>query len=195
MALNTTYFEPKKLYEPLPIPTDPGYVPPSPPTPPSPDPGSVPSISPPALSGSITVQFYINSSDDDNLDKDITALGSAKTIAVKDKLNILDFEIPFNDTTISTANYAKVGSRYYYCTPILEKGQLTSIHFKVDALMSFKDQILDLSAIIDRTGSNYNTYLSDPEVKITSYTNIHRLEATSGFSQSLKYYLLTVGGA
>lgn len=195
MALNTTYFEPKKIYEPLPVPTDPGYVPPSPPTPPSPDPGSVPSITPPSFSGSISVQFYINSSDDDTLDKNITASGDSKTVVIKDKVNIDEFEIPFNDTSISGVNYAQVGNKYYFCTPILDKGNLTGIHFKVDALMTHKDAIKSLSAIVDRTGSNFNTYLSDPEMKITSYNNIHRLEASSGFSQTLKYYLLTIGGA
>ena len=195
MALNTTYFEPKKVYEPLPVPTDPGYVPPTPPTPPSPDPGSIPSITPPTFSGTVSIQFYVNNSDDDTLNKNITASGSAKTVTVKDTTDILDFTIPFNDSSLVNVNYASMMGRYYFCTPVLEAGQLTGIHFTVDALMSWKDQILGLSAIIDRTGSNFNTYLPDNEVKITAYNNIHRLEATSGFSQELKYYLLTVGGA
>lgn len=193
MSLNTTYFEPKKLYEQPPIPDTPSYVPPVVPEPPSPDPGSVPVINPPTFSGTVTVQFYINNSDDDTLDKNITASGTAKTVTIKDDTDILDFTIPFNDTSIIGVNYAQMLGRYYFCEPILNKGQLTSLHFKVDALMSWKDHIKNLSAIIDRTGSNYNTYLPDSEVKITSYNNIHRLESTSGFSQALNYYLLTVG--
>lgn len=195
MALNNTYFETKKVYEPLPIPSEPGYVPPVVPTPDTPDPGSVPSITPPSFSGSVSIQFYINSSDDEVLNKNITASGTARTVTIKEDTDILDFTIPFNDTTLTGVNYASMLGRYYYCKPILSAGQLTGIHFTVDALMSWKDQISALSAIVDRTGSNYNTYLPDGEVKITAYNNIHRLEATSGFSQVLKYYLLTVGGA
>ena len=193
MALNNTYFEPKKLYEQPPIPDTPGYVPPSPPTPVTPDPGSVPTITPPSFSGTVSVQFYISASDDDVLDKNITASGSAKTITIKDDTDILDFTIPFNDTSIIGINYASMLNRYYFCEPIMKAGELTALHFKVDALMSWKDEIKNLSAIIDRTGSNYNTYLPDGEVKITSYNNIHRLESTAGFSQALNYYLLTVG--
>ena len=128
------------------------------------------------------------------LDKNITASGSAVSVTIKDKTDILDFEIPFNRTDINGINYASMLGRYYFCKPVLNHGQLTGLHFTVDALMTYKDQIRSLSAIVDRTGSQFNTYLSDPEMKITSYNNIHRLEATSGFSQNLKYYLLTVGG-
>ena len=193
MSLRNTYFESNKIYEPLPIPETPGYVPPSPPTPPSPDPGSAPVIPRPTFSGSVSIQFYINSSDDDTLNKNITASGSAKSVTIKDETDILDFIIPFNDTSLTDVNYASMLGRYYFCTPVLNGGQLTGIHFRVDPLMSWNEQLKNLSAIIDRTGSNYNTYLPDSEVKITSYTNIHRLESTSGFSQALNYYLLAIG--
>lgn len=194
MALSNTYFETKKVYEPLPIPEQPGYVPPVVPTPDTPDPGSVPSITPPTFSGSVSVQFYICSSDDDVLEKNITPQGSAVTVVIKDSTPIDDFTIPFNDTSLADVNYASVLGRYYFCTPILDKGNITGIHFSVDALMTHKDAIKGLYAIIDRTGNQYNTYLTDSELKVTSYTNIHRIESTSGFSQSLNYYLLTVGG-
>lgn len=192
MALRNTYFESNKIYEPLPIPEQPGYVPPAPPTPPTPGSGDTPVIPRPTFSGTVNIDFYINSSDDDVLDKNITTRTS-KTVTIKDPVDILDFTIPFNDTSIDDVNYAYMNGRYYFCNPILESGNLTSLHFRVDPLMSWKDQLKNLSAIVDRTGSNYNTYLPDSEVKVTSYTNIHRLESTSGFSQSLKYYLLTIG--
>lgn len=195
MALRNTYFESKGRDVSVPIPDTPGYTPPSPPTPPTPDPGSTPVIPRPTFSGTVSIQFYINSSDDDALNKNITASGTARTVLIKDEVDILDFVIPFNDTSLTGINYASMMGRYYYCTPILNAGQLTGIHFTVDALMSWKDQLKGLNAIVDRTGSNFNTYLPDSEVKITAYNNIHRLEASGGFSQELKYYLLTVGGA
>lgn len=195
MSLNTTYFEPKKIYEPLPIPIDPGYIPPSPPTPPSPDPGSVPVITPPSFSGNLSIQLYNNASDNDTLEKNITAVGSAFNVVIKDRINLLDFEIPFNSTSINGINYAYIMGRYYYCTPVLDKGNITALRFKVDALMSWKDQIRNLSAIVDRTGSSFNTYLTDPDLKVTAYNNIHRIESTGGFGSTLYYYLLTVGGS
>lgn len=192
MSLRNTYFESNKLYEPLPIPETPGYVPPSPPTPPTPGSGDVPVIPRPTFSGTVSIDFYINSSDDDVLNKNLSTRTS-KTITIKEPVDLLDFTIPFNDTSIDDVNYAYMNGRYYYCTPILEAGNLTSLHFRVDALMSWKEHLKNISAIIDRTGSNYNTYLPDSEVKITAYNNIHRLESTSGFSQALNYYLLAIG--
>lgn len=193
MALNKTYFEPKKVYEQPPIPDTPGYVPPTPPTPPTPGSGSTPVIPRPTFTGEVSIQFYICSSDDDVLDKKITASGSAVNVTIKDEINLLDFIIPFTDPSLVGVNYASMLNRYYYCEPIINAGQLTGLHFKVDALMSWNSQIKGISAIVDRTGSNYNTYLNDPEVKITSYNNIHRLESSSSLSQSLNYYLLTIG--
>lgn len=193
MTLNNTYFETKKVYEPLPIPEQPGYVPPVVPIPDTPDPGSVPSITPPVFSGNVSIQFYVCSSDDDVLEKNITASGSAVNVVIKDSTRIDDFTIPFNDSSLIGVNYAQTMGKYYFCTPILDKGNLTAIHFSVDALMTHKDAIKGLYAIVDRTGNQFNTYLNDSDMKITSYTNIHRIESTSGLSQNLNYYLLTVG--
>lgn len=193
MALNNTYFESKGHDVSTPIPEVPGYVPPVVPTPVSPDPGSVPSLPRPTFSGSVNIQFYINNSDDDTLIKNITASGSEKTVVIKDEISLLDFYIPFNDASLAGVNYASMLGRYYYCHPVLNKGNITGIQFRVDALMSHAATIKGLSAIIDRTGNNYNTYLPDSQVKITAYNNVHTIEATSGFSQNLNYYLLTVG--
>ena len=193
MALNNTYFETKGRDITNPIPDTPGYVPPIVPTPPTPGSGSTPIIPRPTYSGVLNVTFYNNASDPDTLDKNITSITS-KSIVVKDELDILHFRVPFNDTTIYGANYALVNGRYYYCKTIIDAGGLTWMQFDIDALMSFNDQIKGLSAIIERTGNRYNTYLDDHNVKLTAYNNIHTIESTLGFSSVLKYYLLTIGG-
>ena len=192
MALNTTYFEPKRIYEPLPVPVTPGYVPPVVPTPPSPDPGSVPDVPRPTFSGTVTINLYKNNSDPDTLDKNITS-DSSKTVLIKDQVDILHFQIPFNDTGIDDVNYAEMNGRYYYVHPILDKSGMTWLKFDVDPLMSWRSEIKGLSGIAERTGNNFNSYLEDNEMKITAYTNVHTLEASGGFSQSLNYYLLTIG--
>lgn len=193
MSLNNTYFETRGRDVSVPVPDTPGYTPPTPPTPPTPGSGSEPVIPRPGFSGNVSIQFYICNSDDDVLDKNISAYGSAKDVTVKEEINLLDFIIPFNDASLVNVNYAYMMGRYYYCEPIINAGNLTGIHFKVDALMSWKDNIKGIYAIVDRTGSQYNTYLNDPEIKITSYNNIHRLEASGSLSQQLHYYLLAIG--
>lgn len=193
MALNNTYFETKGRDVTIPIPDTPGYTPPSPPTPPTPGSGSTPVIPRPTFSGDVSIQFYINNSDDDTLDKNITASGTAVNVTIKDRIDLLDFYIPFTSDSYKDINYAYMLGRYYFCTPVIDAGNITGLHFTVDVLMTYNSQIKGLSAIVDRTGSQYNTYLQDSEVKITAYNNVHTLEATSGFSQNLKYYLLAIG--
>lgn len=193
MALNKTYFETKGRDVSVPIPVQPEYIPPVPPTPPSPTPGNIPVVPRNVYSGNVDVDFYNNVSDPETLDKDIT-LVLQKTIVIKDECDILHFRVPFNDSSVINFNYAKIMDRYYYCRAVLDNAGVTWIHFDVDALMSWKESIKGLSGIIDRTGTNYNLYLNDPNLKITSYTYIDRFEATGGFDMVLRYYLLTVGG-
>ena len=157
MALNNTYFETKGRDVSVPIPDTPGYVPPDIPTPVTPDPGSVPSIPRPTYSGELNVQFYINYSDEDTLDRNIEAFGDMKTITIKGSVNARDFEIPFNDTSCGAVNYAGVAGRYYFCVPIYQHGALTSLHFTHDPLMTYNSAIKQCYAIIDRTGNSYNT--------------------------------------
>ena len=193
MALNNTYFETKGKTIYPPIPDTPPYDPPVVPTPATPDPGSVPSIPRPTFSGSVTIELYHNLSDPDTLYKEIN-LRTTKTVLIKDEVDLLHFRIPFNDTGITNVNYAYMMYRYYYVHPILDNAGITWLQFDVDALMTWNEYIRNLSGIVERTGSSFNSYLNDPEMMITAYTTQNTIEATSGFSQSLNYYLLTIGG-
>lgn len=195
MALNNTYFESRGRDVSVPIPDTPGYQPPIVPTPPAPDPGSVPYLPRPTFSGSVTINLYNNQSDPDTLSKSISSQGS-KTVLIREETDILHFRIPFNDTSIDDINYAEMMGRYYYVHSILDNAGITWLQFDVDALMSWKNQIQNLYGIAERTGNKYNTYLPDNQMKITAYTNVHTVEANgTGFSQNLKYYLLTIGGS
>lgn len=194
MALNNTYFESKGRDVSVPIPDTPGYTPPSPPTPPSPDPGSVPSIPRPTFTGSTSVSFYNNSSDNNVLNKSISSTTS-KTVVFKEDVDLIEPVIILqNDSNVQNSNYMQMLGRYYYITSIeCMPGNLLKVKAKVDVLMSYKDQIRSNSAIITRNANNVNTYISDNKMKITAYTTVNTIKATSGFSSSLNYYLLAVG--
>lgn len=194
MALNNTYFESKGRDVSVPIPDTPGYTPPSPPTPPSPDPGSVPSIPRPTFTGSTSVSFYNNSSDNNVLNKSISSTTS-KTVVFKEDVDLIEPVIILqNDSNVQNSNYMQMLGRYYYITSIeCMPGNLLKVKAKVDVLMSYKDQIRSNSAIITRNASTVNTYIPDNKMKITSYTTVNTIKATSGFSNSLNYYLLAVG--
>lgn len=190
MALNNTYFETKKVYEPLPIPSDPGYVPPVVPAPDIPDPGSTPVIPTPSHSYDTTVTLYNNSSDNNVLNKNLSSVGSYN-ISVKDNMDLVRPEIVINGDV--QCNYMNMLGRYYYCSCEALPGRLTRIKGKSDPLMSFKDGIKSQSAILERNTRHTNTYLSDPEQKITAYRTTHGLKFSGGFGNTLYYYLLTIG--
>lgn len=192
MALNKTYFESKGRDVTTPIPETPGYTPPVVPTPQQPVPGTQPVIPTPAHSGTVTVTFYDNASDNNVLNKSLTQL-SEKTISVKGDMNLVRPELYINGTI--DCNYMQMLGRYYYITCTALPGGRTKINGKSDGLMSFKSQIKNQTAIIDRNSSNYNTYLPDPERKITAYKTSHALKFSGSFSKTLYHYLLTTGNS
>lgn len=196
MSLNTTYFEPKKVYEPLPIPDTPGYVPPTPPTPPTPSPGDVPVVPRPTFSGNVSCTLYVNSSEQRKLDKNISSVLS-DTVTLKADVDVVNPEIIINTTTdLSNVNYMKIDDRYYYATVHkLPGGGRYRIVGHSDVLMTFKDQIRNQVGIIARNQNSYNRFLNDDRVKLNSYEQIRTLEFPNGFSKAMNYYLITIGGA
>lgn len=195
MSLNTTYFEPKKVYEPLPIPDTPGYVPPAPPTPPSPDPGSTPVIPVPSFSGNVSLTLYNNSSEQRKLDKSISSIFT-DTIIIKDSVSVVDPVIILNTSTdLTGVNYMQLGNRYYYAkVEMLPGGGRYRITGHSDVLMTFKDQIRNQIGVINRNQNSYNRFLKDDRVKLNAYEQVRTLEFSSGFSKELHYYLIAIGG-
>lgn len=189
MALNNTYFESNKVYEPLPIPEQPGYIPPSPPTPPTPGSGSIPDIVRPSYTSSTVMVLYNNTSDAKCLNKNITEI-SSYPIDIKDDMNTDHPVVLLNG--IINCNYAKILDRYYYVTCECMPGNITKLICAIDSLMTHRESILSHNAIIKR-GNQKNTYLSDDKMKITSYKTTHALKFSGAFSKNLKYYLLTTG--
>lgn len=195
MSLNNTYFEPKKLYEPLPIPETPGYVPPVVPTPDTPDPGSIPSITPPVFSGNVSCTIYNNSSEIIALDKSLSSVLSC-TLSLKEDVSIENPIVYINTSTdITNCNYLKLEDRYYFAhVEMLPGGDMYKVVGKTDPLTTFKDQIRNQTAIIGRNQNSYNRFLQDNRVKLNAYEQVKTLEFTSGFSKTMQYYLVAIGG-
>ena len=186
MALNNTYFESKGRDVSVPIPDTPGYTPPSPPTPPTPGGGSTPYIPRPTFSGSASVTFFVNSSDNNVLNKNISSVASADVVFKEDVDLIEPVIILQNNNNIRTANYMQLLDRYYYITVECLPGNLLRIKGRVDALMSHRDAIRQNAVIATRNANNVNTYIPDNKMKITSYTTVNTIQASGSFSNSLK---------
>lgn len=193
MALNNTYFESNKVYEPLPIPDQPGYIPPSPPVPPVPEPGNTPVNNPPEYTSNVTCILYKNSDEPNKVSKSLSD-AQQLSIAIKDDLDVQHpvFTLSGN---YSDFNYMFLKDKYYYVDCSLLPGNLTEVIGKVDVLMTYNNQIRSHTAVIERNANVYNKYLNDVSFKTYAYKNTRTLKFPSGFSKTLNWLLITIGGA
>lgn len=193
MALNNTYFESNKIYEPIPIPEEPGYIPPVVPTPETPGAGSVPTNSPPTLDTTISCSLYINSDEPNKVTKTLSSEVSAN-IAIKGDLDIQNPIFTLSGD-YSQYNYMYLKDKYYFVDCTLLPGNLTEVKGKVDVLMTYDSAIRSHTAVIERNANVFNKYLNDTSFKTYAYKNTRTLKFTSGFSKTLNWLLVAIGGS
>lgn len=88
-------------------------------------------------------------------------------------------------------------NRYYFVTDIINlTGGRYEIHCKVDVLMSFKNDILNLSCIVDKQSSkdNANMYLDDGSFVVQSKEFVDTIDFPRGFNDNGEFILITAGG-
>lgn len=201
MALNKTYFESKGRDVTNPIPESPSYVPPVVPTPPDPDPGSVPDIPRPTLTGNVSCSLYENSCDKNMINKDLylsTILDT--TVSIKEETSIVNPEIYIKTSAnIKNSNYMKLGNNYYYISITLIPGDSTNgalyrINGVRDALTTFKNDILMLDCIIDKQQYENNMYINDGSYIVEERETVQVVNFTGGFEDSGKFILIAAGG-
>ena len=195
MALTRSYFESKGRDVTTPIPATPGYTPPTPPAPPTPGSGTVPVIPATTFDGSVTCNIYINSSENNKLDKDLTNIVSTNVMFKEDTDLVNPYIVIDTSTDITGCNYMQLGDKYYYITSIeCLPGGLYGINGHVDVLMTYRDQIRQQTGLIARNLNSYNRFLNDERVKLFAYEQVKTLAFSSGFSKIMQYYLVTIGG-
>lgn len=195
MSLNNTYFESKGRDISVPIPDSPGYTPPTPPTPPTPGSGSDPVIPRPSFSGNVSCTLYVNSSEIIALDKNLSSVMSC-TLALKEDVDIESPVVYINTSTdLTSCNYMKIEDRYYFAHVELQPGgSVYKVVGNTDPLMTFRSAIRDQIGIIGRNQNSYNRFLQDNRVKLNAYEQVKTLEFPSGFSKTMQYYLIAIGG-
>lgn len=149
----------------------------------------------------MTVTLYKNTSDKRNLNKVITEIKSVSATA-KGEINIISptlileyFSTDFNYCYISDF------SRYYFVNSItLLTGKRVQINLTVDVLMTYKEEIKNLTVNILRYENIEPTFLTDSRIPLFSDTvqkviefpeNIFNLENPP---ENSKNFLLTVAG-
>lgn len=145
------------------------------------------------------VLFYYNKSDNRTINKNIVPeLGVPFEGVPRDDLDIMNPVIRFESDEILRYNYARIPElqRYYYIKDrtIFREG-VWDITFDVDVLMSFRNDILHLSAIVDKQSmpENGDEYIDDSSLVTENVMFQTVYNFPNGFNGTGEYILITAG--
>lgn len=140
------------------------------------------------------INTYINSSDNQKLNKDLTDVELNVSVLLKDDTEFIEPILILSPTVDQDFNYVYISefNRYYYVTARTFSQQKYYVKCMVDVLMSNNSDIEDLVVIADRSSSTYNLYQADNEIP----TSVKPLIFGQNFSGSFsgETYILAVTG-
>ena len=141
-----------------------------------------------------------NASEANIINKSITELVT-RSCTVKGNVSL---EAPiilleYDSTNMPVVNYMKIPdyNRCYYITEVIAlTGGRYEVHGKVDVLESFKEAILQLSAIVDKQEgiTAINKFLDDGSFVVENKEFNTVLNFPTGFNAAGEYILITAGG-
>lgn len=143
--------------------------------------------------------FYYNKSDKNVLNKSIDAKDSNVTIYYKEDTDLTHPEFIYESDKFSTGiNYLKIEdtyiNRYYYINDVVMSHGYIILKCEEDVLMTFKDNIKNLTGIVTRNSNNYSLYLPDDKLRTYAMTNTTYIPFTRAFPKNSTSYILTVNG-
>lgn len=142
----------------------------------------------------MTIKLYQNASPPDYVNKEIVLIDEIEG-TLRAPTSILNPTITFERASLSGFNYAHIPefNRYYYLGGVSsEVNGLISVSFIVDVLMSAKDAIYNMYAIIKRQENQYNLYLDDGIFKGYQNTKHKIIRLPYGFTDYS--YVLALAG-
>lgn len=134
----------------------------------------------------MTIVLYQNLSEYNALDKNLTELISLSG-TLREQSSIIDPVINISDIDnyIGSANYAYIPefNRYYFITNIDSiRENLWRLSFHVDVLYTYREQIRENSAIIERNENEYDLKLNDGLFQTQQNPRIAQFPFPSGFT-------------
>lgn len=126
------------------------------------------------------LSLYRNESEPERLEKNLVEVITL-TGNLKDKTSIEDPVITVQLDGVPSFNYAYIAefSRYYFLSeaPICVSANLWELHFHVDVLFTYRQEISNCDALISRQEKSFNLYMNDPEIATTqnSFTHIKKI--------------------
>lgn len=146
----------------------------------------------------MNITLFNNTSGTNVVNKSITQLSGGIVGSIKDESNIVDPTIIVSkDVTTMYPNfnyfYIHDFDRYYYVTDKTLEHSRTIITGHVDPLMSFADEIKNLTIIAERASNNYDLYQVDNDVSLDNYRIIATKAFQNGFNEGHFYVLSCCG--
>lgn len=142
----------------------------------------------------MNVSLYINKSDNNIIDKSIEPI-TEMSVNLKGSCSLLNPILVIKAVDLSKVadcNYCFIPQfkRYYYINNIhMTSGGLAEIECSVDVLMSFKDKILECTAILQRHESIFNAYLTDNQFLVNNQTQYTYKVYPNGLSAPQMYFI------
>lgn len=198
------YFQTKKVKTiPLPVPSEPGYVPPAPPTPPAAEDGEAPEIIRPGLSTASNITLYKCYDENEKVDK---TLNNAITFsgALIEDTDILHPTLKLEtNADLTQYNYAYIDTthRYYFMHVICLPDSRFRLVMDVDALTTFKDSMRQCVGVLSRCEDprHYDEDLNDDKFAIEGgcaikLSHFHPATGDKYFLQKPTAILVASGG-
>lgn len=142
------------------------------------------------------LNIFQNNSDKNVVWKQITTKANL-TGTLREDCSIIDPIIKVEGISAADLpyiNYCEVveWGRYYYINDIVCVGQLYELRCHIDVLMTYKDQIKNIPAVIARSENHNNVMLADGCIKTYADPIIEIRKASGGFTDF--QYIFTVAG-
>lgn len=138
-----------------------------------------------------------NKSEKNKINKSLTS-GVTLSGNLRNESNVVNPTIIVNTDNPTIYNYAFIPAfnRYYYITDYISiRTGIWQLNLKSDVLMSFKDSILNSSALINKTESvGKNNYLSGNNWVNNCKTKTDIISFSNGLLNDGQYILITAGG-
>lgn len=146
----------------------------------------------------MNVKLCMNMSENNIINKTITEVDTASCV-VKGPISVeTPVLIVTYDADLQDINYLKIPefNRNYFITDVINlTGGRYEIRAKSDVLESFKSDILNLTAIINKQqNSNINMYIDDGSYVTENKEFNTVINFPYGFNDSGEYILITAGG-
>lgn len=143
------------------------------------------------------ITLYINNSETNKIKK---SLSGAVTLSgtLRNESNIVNPSILINADNPSRFNYAYIPEfkRYYFIKDITSvRNNIWNIQLQSDVLMSFSDQILACSGILDETtATGSNNYLRGRNWIANEKNKTDIVSFANGLLENGEFILITAGG-